>query len=188
MTVVIACRNNNHTIIAADSAVVAGEIKYSPPTNFSKLVKFKHFIVGFAGSCTAYTVLTDLSRDGNYCKRVYMKMRSIEDAKKFSEDFYAKLKDTLEISPGTPTNKEDDNCYVDLLIAAKTGLWECDPFMCIIEHSTFVTIGSGADLAYGAISALYKPTGDLWETVQKAMFITCQRHIECGQPFNIMEL
>lgn len=193
MTIVVAARTETKTVIAADTLVIDRDNKCKIK-GFSKLVKFKHFVVGFAGSGSAFTALQNLSTDGNYCKRLYLKMQNIKDVKKFVKDFYLELKEILDWSPGSSSGKEDEGAAVYLLIASSSGIWGADPYLCVVEYDTFACIGSGMDIATGAMSVLYPYTelntesDYLVRIVEKAIMITCDNSTQCGLPLDIMEI
>lgn len=183
MTVVIAAKCEDYTVIAADTLISDG-LNRASFKDFTKLVKFKNFVVGFAGSCTALIGLRELQSDGNYCKRSHMKMKTTMDALAFARDYYSKLRELFDLSPGSPTSKSDEGTYVDILIASSDGIWECDPYLCLVEHEQFACIGSGTDIALGAMKALYTSM-DKEDAVTKAIEITCDIHAQCGLPMHL---
>lgn len=190
MTVVIGSIWGNKSIIAADSLVTSGDCKVNNLKNFSKLIRFNNWAVGFAGDCSVFQILSEMSRDKVYLKHVHMRMRNIDDAAIFVKEVCSRLKTTIDCSPAFHKDK-DDEFLVEMLIVTKTSIYEADSYMFISECTRFSTIGCGGDIALGAMSALYKNIKDeeeLLKVVEESVNITCKNSTQCGGPLSIIVL
>lgn len=192
MTVVVAAVFGNKGVISADSLVVSGSKKIKKLKNFSKLIEFPHFILGFGGDCSIHPVLRDFLDDKDYLKLPHMRMRNQKDALEFSKSVFEMLSGNLECSPAFD-REEDAADLAELVILTKKGkIFHLDAYMGVEEHEDFCVVGSGEDLAKGAIEMAYtkflKKPEELKQLVEAACFIACENNVNCGGDVITFEL
>lgn len=133
---------------------------------------------------------------GPYLRRAHMRMRDQKDALKFSKDVFEMLSGNLECSPAFTKEKDSDfdasDVAAEMVILANNGaIYNLDAFMAVSEYNTFCTIGSGGDVATGAMRVLYDQltvSESLKSVVDRACQIACEETLSCGGDLVTIEL
>lgn len=190
MTIVVAAIYGSKAIIAADTLIVSGEQKVKNLKNFSKIIKFPHFVVGFAGDCSIFPVLHEYANNGSYLRRKHMKMKTLNDATKFYKDIYEGLKANIECSPSFDKEKDGEE-LAEIIILTKTSIFKANSYMFVSEYTNYTTTGAGEDLATGVLAHAYKrlkSEEELKTLVEEAVIIACEHNSYCALPMQLVEL
>lgn len=144
-----------------------------------KLSKFPNFVVGSAGPTMTDTLLNTLRG----CKEPFMKMNTIQDAFAFYKALF-ELWSELELD----TSKE-----VEILVATKSKIFLITEGS-VDEIEESICIGSGQELALGALNALIRTSDDYdlgmstKEIVELAIDATSESSLYCGKGMDVYEL
>ncbi len=188
MTICITARYGNKAYMASDGLIVASDRKIRNLKNCTKILKFKHCLVSYAGGCSMFTILQELSQDETFCKRKFMKMKDLKDMSRFAKEVYTRLKDNVECNP---YYDEDDDSSSQMLVLTKDSIYSCSSYMDVLEHNNYEAIGSGEDLAMGALAVLFDQITneeDLKPLIERTIKIVCELSNGCGLPMFIYEI
>lgn len=174
MSTIVAVKKNGKACIAADTLTTFGEIKQSSEYDLTheKIHLYKDNYFGIVGSAAHHMVIKsilenhgeELSFNSHF--NVFESFRKLHPILK--DDYYLNPKD------------EDDDPYessrIDTLIVNSQGIFAVYSLREVFEYSKFWAIGSGGDIALGAMHAIYDREDDV-ETIAKIA-------IEAGATFN----
>jgi ATP-dependent protease HslVU (ClpYQ) peptidase subunit len=188
LTVVLAIKAANKVVIASDSLTTLDDRKLKNVINDPKLFKFTNFIVGIAGTGPIGDVLEEI-RATDYSEEDYNwvdhEIHNKGDVTIFFESFLQKFKEKFSDYSG------DEDEKPEFLIITKSKIFLVLGESSVFEIKNFWSIGSGGDLALGALSALYediKTQKKLYEVAKTAVDISCKYSKTCEGPFYIESL
>jgi ATP-dependent protease HslVU (ClpYQ) peptidase subunit len=181
MTIVVAAIKDGKGAMCADTLIVS-DTKKIKSMNFSKIVKFPKFYIGYSGYLAIFPILKELALNETLLKRKYMGMKTQEDALIFSKNVYELLSESVR------TDKKDVLEGTQLIILNKYGsIFLIDSYNTVEEREDFAATGSGEAYALGAMNVLYE-TEDVREVVKKAVVVACDYDTGCGLPLHLVEM
>jgi ATP-dependent protease HslVU (ClpYQ) peptidase subunit len=157
MTTIAVVRKNGYAAIAADTLTKWGTGKESAAyvANNSKLVRIGDNCLGAAGTATFKLILRDYFAQAG----VPARFDSTINIFKTWQAFHAALKERYYL---VAVNEKDDSLEsskFDVLIANPRGIFGVGAHRTVQEYRKFYAIGSGTDLALGAMYAAYDRPG-----------------------------
>ncbi len=174
MSTIVAVKKNSKVCIAADTLTTFGEIKQSSEYDLTheKIHLYKNNYFGIVGSAAHHMVIKsilenhgeELSFKSHF--EVFESFRKLHPILK--EDYYL-----------NPKDEEDDpyeSSRIDTLIVNPHGIFAVYSLREVFEYSKFWALGSGGDIALGAMYAIYDQEDDV-ENIAKI-------GIEAGATFN----
>lgn len=153
MTTIAVVRKNGYAAIAADTLTKWGSGKESAAyvANNVKIVKAGDSYLGASGNATFKLILRDYFGKGG----VRARFDSTINLFKTWQSFHAALKEQYYL---VTVNEKDDSIEsskFDVLIANPHGIFGVGAHRAVQEYRKFYAIGSGTDLALGAMFAAY---------------------------------
>lgn len=154
MSTIVAVKKNNKACIAADTLTTFGEIKQSSEFDIThdKIFAYKDNYFGIVGSAAHHTVMRSaLEKHGDGLSfttqlEIFESFRTLHPILK--DEYYLNPKD------------EDDDPYessrIDTLVVNPNGIFAVYSLREVFEYSKFWSVGSGADIALGAMFARYE--------------------------------
>jgi len=174
MSTVVAVKKNGIACIAADTLTTFGELKQSCEFDktHDKIHQYKDSYFGIVGSAAHHAVVYSILEKHGEELRFDSQISIFESFRKLhpilKEEYYLNPKD------------EDDDPYessrIDTLIVSPHGIFAVYALREVFEYSRFWAVGSGGDIALGAMYALY-------ERLDKAEEIA-KIGVEAGATFN----
>jgi ATP-dependent protease HslVU (ClpYQ) peptidase subunit len=157
MTTIAVVRKNGYCAIAADTLTKWGSGKESAAyvANNTKIVKVGENFLGAAGTATFKLILRDYFAQAG----VPARFDSSINIFKTWQAFHAALKDRYYL---VSVNEKDDSLEsskFDVLIANPRGIFGVGAHRTVQEYRKFYAVGSGTDLALGAMYAAYDRPG-----------------------------
>ncbi len=157
MTTIAVVRKNGYAAIAADTLTKWGTGKESAAyvANNSKIVRVGDNHLGAAGTATFKLILRDYFGQAG----VPARFDSTINIFKTWQAFHAVLKERYYL---VAVNEKDDSLEsskFDVLIANPRGIFGVGAHRTVQEYRKFYAIGSGTDLALGAMYAAYDRPG-----------------------------
>ena len=157
MTTIAVVRKNGHAAIAADTLTKWGTGKESAAyvANNSKIVRVGDNHLGAAGNATFKLILRDYFTQAG----VPARFDSTINIFKTWQAFHSALKERYYL---VAVNEKDDSLEsskFDVLIANPRGIFGVGAHRTVQEYRKFYAIGSGTDLALGAMYAAYDRPG-----------------------------
>jgi len=153
MTTIAVVRKNGYAAVAADTLTKWGSGKESAAyvANNTKIVKIGDNYLGAAGTATFKLILRDyFSQSG-----VPARFDSTLNLFRTWQAFHAALKERYYL---VAVNEKDDtleSSKFDVLVANPKGIFGVGAHRTVQEYRKFYAIGSGTDLALGAMYAAY---------------------------------
>jgi ATP-dependent protease HslVU (ClpYQ) peptidase subunit len=153
MTTVAVVRKSGYAAIAADTLTKWGSGKESAAyvANNVKIVRVGETYLAATGSATFKLILRDyFSQPG-----VPARFGSTLDIFKTWQAFHVALKERYFLATVTDKDDELESSKFDVLIASPHGIFGVGAHRTVQEYRKFYAIGSGTDLALGAMYACY---------------------------------
>jgi ATP-dependent protease HslVU (ClpYQ) peptidase subunit len=153
MTTIAVVKKNGRTAIAADTLTKWGTGKESAAyiANNNKIVRAGDTYVGASGSATFKTILHD------YFARPKTKARFDSTIQIFRtwQAFHAVLKNDYFLVTGSDKDDSLESSRFDVLLANPHGIFGVGAHRTVQEYVKFYAIGSGTDVALGAMYGVY---------------------------------
>ncbi len=153
MTTIAVVKKNGRTAIAADTLTKWGTGKESAAyvANNHKIVKAGDSYIGACGSATFKIIMQD------YFSRAKTRARFDSSLNIFRtwQKFHSVLKDEYFLVAGGDKDDSLESSRFDVLIANPHGIFGVGAHRTVQEYVKFYAIGSGTDLALGAMYGVY---------------------------------
>lgn len=157
MTTIAVVKKNGVAAIASDTLTKWGSGKESAAyiANNSKIVHCGDTFIGGAGSATFKFIMRD------YFTRPRVKPRfdSTINIFKTWQAFHAALKERYFLLAATDKDESLESSRFDALLANPNGIFGVGAHRTVQEYVKFYAIGSGTDLALGAMFGIYDDPG-----------------------------
>ncbi|MCB9668214.1 MAG: MFS transporter [Alphaproteobacteria bacterium] len=182
MSVVTGVRKGSVAAIAADTLYTMGDRprRYGFFRDTSKLVALPHGgFVGVVGSTTNLMVMRSLVRE--HPKK--LKLTSIDTIFRSLLDLQPILEERYRVRIDEDDDEQPyDSNQLELLVVNPHGIFHLLTYREVIEVDRFWAIGSGADVALGAMHALYDRIDDPLEIARAGALAAAELEITCGPP------
>lgn len=181
MTTVTVVRKGGYAAIAADTLTKWGSGKESATyvANNDKIVRVGSSFLAASGSATFKTIMHD------YFSRPRVSARFDDPMTIFRtwQQFHAVLKQNYFLNPGTDKDDSLESTRFDVLIANAHGIFGVGAHRTVQEYVKFYAIGSGTDLALGALYAAYDdPARDALDLARLAVEAAAEFDDATGLP------
>ncbi len=153
MSTVVAVKKNGKACIAADTLTTFGDVKQSCEFDqtHDKIYAYKDNFFGIVGSAAHHIVMQSVLEKHGEELDFSSQLSIFESFRKL----HPILKDEYYLNP----KDEDDDPYessrIDTLIVNSSGIFAVFSLREVFEYSKFWAIGSGGDVALGAMYASY---------------------------------
>lgn len=186
MSVIVAIRKNNQTVIASDGLSSVGSMNLHADNlvNSSKLVKLKNCVIGIAGWSALQDIVIHLSDK----KPKLFDFETREQLFDKTLQIHEELTDTYHINTTEDSEQPVDSSQIHMLIANKNSIFEVESYRTVVEYNKFFAIGSGARFALGAIHALYDRLEDPEEIARVGVEAACYYSDSCDFPIYLENL
>ncbi len=174
MSTIVAVNKNGKACIAADTLTTFGELKQSSEFDktHDKIHQYKGNYFGIVGSAAHHTVVYSILEKYGEDLKFNSQLAIFESFRKLhpilKEDYYL-----------NPKDEEDDpyeSSRIDTLIVNPHGIFAVYALREVFEYSRFWAVGSGGDIALGAMFAIYDRLDDAEEIAKTG--------VEAGATFN----
>ena len=152
MTTLVAVRKHDQIVIAADSLTTFGDVRLDADhdRSYDKILRHRDSYIGLCGSAAHQLVFESLLKQHPDCD-LGSKLAIFETMRKF----HPILKDQHYLNP----KEEDDDPYestqITALVANAAGIFGVYSMREVFEYTKYWAIGSGKEVALGAMYALY---------------------------------
>jgi ATP-dependent protease HslVU (ClpYQ) peptidase subunit len=152
MTTLVAVRKHDQIAIAADSLTTFGDIRLPSQfdRSYDKIVRFRGSYLGICGSAAHQLVFESLlgaTPDADFSSR----MAIFETLRRL----HPLLKDQHFLNPKEEEEDPYESTQITALIANANGIFGVYSMREVFEYTQFWAVGSGKDVALGAMHALY---------------------------------
>jgi ATP-dependent protease HslVU (ClpYQ) peptidase subunit len=153
MTTIAVVRKGGYTAIAADTLTKWGSGKESAAyvSNNDKIVQVGSTYLAASGSATFKMIMRDYFARPRVAPRFEDPMAIFQTWQRF----HIALKEKYFLVAGTDKDESIESTRFDVLLANPHGIFGIGAHRTVQEYSKFYAIGSGTDLALGALYAAY---------------------------------
>lgn len=174
MSTIVAVKKNGKACIAADTLTTFGDVKQSSEFDdtHDKIYLYKDNYFGIVGSAAHHIVFQSLlKKHGDK-----LNFSSQLDIFESFRNLHPILKDEYYLNPKDEEDDPYESSRIDTLIVNPHGIFAVYALREVFEYSRFWAVGSGGDIALGAMYALY----DRLECSEEI----AKNGIEAGATFN----
>jgi len=174
MSTIVAVQKNGRACIAADTLTTFGDVKQSSEfdNTHDKVYQFKDNYFGIVGSAAHHIVIQSLLKKHGE----ELNFTSQLDIFESFRILHPILKDEYYLNPKDEEDDPYESSRIDTLIVNPHGIFAVYALREVFEYSRFWAVGSGGDIALGAMYALY----DRLESAEEI----AKNGIEAGATFN----
>ncbi|MEO7726308.1 MAG: MFS transporter [Burkholderiales bacterium] len=153
MTTIAVVKKNGRTAIAADTLTKWGTGKESAAyiVNHDKIVAAGDTFIGASGSATFKTIMRDYFTQA----RTKPRFDSTINIFRTWQAFHAALKDRYFLVTASDKDDSLESSRFDVLLANPHGIFGVGAHRTVQEYVRFYAIGSGTDVALGAMYGVY---------------------------------
>ena len=180
MSTIVAVKKNNKICIAADTLTTFGDIRQSSNHDLTseKILKHENNYIGIVGSAAHHLVLKhifeneDTSINFDSALNVYQTFLELHPILK--QQYFLNPKD------------DDDDAYessrIDALIVNKKGIFGIYSLREVFEYKDYWAVGAGAEIALGALYAMYQVEEDAEKIAACAIEASAEFHTSSSMP------
>lgn len=188
MSIVCAVKKDQQIAIAADTQCSIGSIKATAKqlVNSSKLLKINDSFMGIVGWQAIANVIEHLS----VFKADMFKFSHRIEIQSTLLELHNVMKDEYFIETSESRNQPVESNHLDAIIINQTGLYEIGSYKEINEFKQYWAIGSGRELALGAMHAVYTRDLSAQEIAEAGANAAAEFDCSCGFPVqsHVMQL
>ncbi len=139
-----------------DAVAMAGDYLCSSSEDLSvytgppKTIDGVGYSIAIAGSLRVAPFIRKVLKN----KKPYTKFRNIDDVTDFVDDLEECISERLNLIHGSSEETDFISYPFELMLISSNGLWVVESDLAVYEYTRFAAIGSGADVARGALEAL----------------------------------
>jgi len=180
MSTIVAVQKNNKICIAADTLTTFGDIRQSNEYDLTseKILKHEENYIGIVGSAAHHLVMQHVLEKES---EIICLDSQLAVYKTFL-DLHPILKDQYFLN----AKDEDDDAYessrIDALIANKHGIFGVYSLREVFQYKNFWAVGAGAEIALGALYAMYKYEDDAEKIACCAIEASAEFHTSSALP------
>ena len=152
MTTLVAVRKHDQIAIAADSLTTFGDVRLASmhDRSFDKIVAYRGNYIGLCGSAAHQLVFESLLANGSDFD-FGSRLSIFETLRKL----HPILKDQHFLNPKEEEDDPYESTQITALIANQNGIFGVYSMREVFEYTQFWAVGSGKEVALGAMWALY---------------------------------
>ncbi|MDH4180405.1 MAG: MFS transporter [Betaproteobacteria bacterium] len=152
MTTLVAVRKHDQIVIAADSLTTFGDIRLGAQhdASYDKIVRHRDNYIGLCGSAAHQLVFESLLKRHPECD-FGSRLAIFETMRKF----HPILKEQHYLNPKEEEDDPYESTQITALVANPQGIFGVYSMREVFEYTSFWAVGSGKEVALGAMHALY---------------------------------
>ncbi|MFT5115394.1 MAG: ATP-dependent HslUV protease subunit HslV [Parasphingorhabdus sp.] len=182
MTVICAAIKNGVAAISSDTQTNFGSTIASAKhkKNSNKLFSVNGSVLGFTGWCAMADALEHMI----LTERKLFQLKSRMQIFTTFLELHAKLKKEYFVETKDGEEQPVESSQIDALIVNKHGLFEISGYREVSEYLTYWSIGSGRNVALGAMHALYSEKKTAKQIAEAGVRAAAEFDDGCGLPLN----
>ena len=180
MSTIVAVKKNRKICIAADTLTTFGDIRQSHNHDLTseKILSYRDNFIGIVGSAAHHIVFKHILEK----EEIALRFDSAFNIYQTFLGLHPILKQQYFLNP----KDEDDDAYessrIDALIINKKGIFGVYSLREVFEYKHFWAIGAGAEVALGALYAMYKVEQDSEKIAGCAIEASAEFHTSSAMP------
>jgi len=186
MTTIVVVRKGRTAVIAADTLAKYGETREAAAyvANHDKLVQVDDAVLGPTGPASAQLVLRSYF-DGEGARRDFATTQGIFET---FTDLMGALKDDYFLIPKEDERDPYESLQMETLVASPAGIFGVYPLRSVQEYTRFYAFGSGAELALGAMHAVYDGAEDPEEIARRGLDAAAEFDDSTAGPYTVLRV
>ncbi|NND61220.1 MAG: MFS transporter [Gammaproteobacteria bacterium] len=186
MSIIVVVRKHDKAVIAADTMQSDDSLQLRAPyvRNHEKIVRFNDTLVGLAGWAAAQDIFESVVRHHTDKLDFGSRAAIFETAR----NLHKLMKDDYHIDTQEEKDQPVESSQLAMLIANPGGIFEIDSYRTVSEYARFWALGSGRNLALGAMFSAYDQTDDAAAIARRGVEAACEFDDGCGMPMNLYEV
>ncbi len=186
MTVIVAVRNATKAVIAADTQETQGELFASGANRVDceKIQAFDQAYIGLAGSATHHRVFQSLRAyhkerlDFTHGMAIFDTLCGLQEI--LEEEYYL-LREEKDEDDSQPYGSN----HLSGMVINPAGIFQIESYREVTEYGQYWAVGSGAEIALGALHVLYEMLDDPVEIARRAAAAACDLVVSCSEPIHL---
>lgn len=180
MSTIVAIVKNGKACIAADTLTTFGDIRQSNEYDRTseKILQYKDSYVGIVGCAAHHLVMKHVFEREDSA----IKLNSAFDVYKTFLALHPVLKQEYYLNPKDDDEDAYESSRIDALILNKQGIFGVYSLREVFEYKKYWAIGAGAEIALGALYAMYDRTDDVELMAQTAIEASAEFHTSSALP------
>lgn len=180
MSTIVAVKKNHKICIAADTLTTFGDIRQSHNHDLTseKILSYQDNFIGIVGSAAHHMVLKHVLENA----QIPLRFDSAFNIYQTFLGLHPVLKQQYFLNP----KEQDDDAYessrIDALMVNKKGIFGVYSLREVFEYKHFWAIGAGAEIALGALYAMYKVEQDVEKIAGCAIEASAEFHTSSAMP------
>lgn len=186
MTTIVVVRKGGTAVIAADTLAKYGETREAAAyvANHDKLVQVGDAILGPTGPASAQLVLRSYF-DGEEARQDFASPQGIFET---FTDLMGALKDDYFLIPKEDERDPYESLQMETLVASPAGIFGVYPLRSVQEYTRYYAFGSGAELALGAMHAVYDGAEDPEEVARRGLDAAAEFDDSTDGPYTVRRI
>jgi len=186
MSIISAALKNGVIAISCDTQSNFGSINVSAKhmKNSNKLYSVNSSIIGIVG----WHAISDMVEHLITHEKKLFQLNSRMDIFSTLIKLHEKMKDDYFIETKEDEDQPVESSQLDALIVNKQGIFEISSYREVNEYKTFWAIGSGRQMALGAMHALYETKATAKQIAEAGVKAAAEYDENCGLPLKTRTL
>jgi len=186
MSVLVVVRKNGRAVIGADTAESSGDLLLSAEyvVNSSKLLSCEGGWLGLAGWSATQAIIESVLRRPDHGLDFSNRGAIFESARKL----HTLMKSDYFMDPQEDKEQPVESSQISALICNANGIYELESYRSVAEYQRFWAIGSGRNLAIGAMHAMWPLSGDPVAIAEAGLRAACQFDDGCALPIELQAI
>ncbi len=186
MSTIVAVRKGNRACIAADSLTSYGDTRQSSKyeVSYDKIHRFGGNYIGIVGSAAHHIVLQSVLKDKLEAYRLDSLTAIFESFRKL----HPVLKEKYFLNPKDDDDDPYESTRIDALIANSHGIFGIYSLREVFEYTRFWAIGSGSEIALGAMYATYERLDSIEDIARIAVEASAEFNSSTALPMSLYNL
>ena len=182
MSTIVAVAKNGKACIAADSLTTFGDIRQSSEYDQTseKILKHGESYIGIVG-CAAHHLVVQHAFEREAAN---IKLHSAYDIYQTFLSLHPVLKQDYYLNPKDDDEDAYESSRIDALIVNKHGIFGVYSLREVFEYKKFWAVGAGAEVALGALYAMYDQTDDIEKIAETAIAASAEFHTSSALPLS----
>lgn len=181
MSTIVVVKKNGQTVIAADTLTSSGSLKMAAPykSESSKILKFEDNFLGFVGYAAHKNVFASIIEKHPGLLKFHSARHIFETCLKL----HPILKNEYFLNDSEHERDPYESSQMDFLIANPHGIFAVSSYRDVFEHEQFWAMGSGREIALGAMYQAYDELPTAREIAVAGVIAACEFDEASGLPY-----
>lgn len=186
MSVLVVVKKNGRAVIGADTAESSDDLMLSAEyvVNSSKLLNYGNGWLGLAGWSATQAIIESVLRRPDHDLDFGDRSAIFESARKL----HGMMKNEYFVDPQEDKDQPVESSQVSALICNANGIYELESYRSVAEYQRFWAIGSGRNLAIGAMHAMWPLSRDPVAIAEAGLRAACEFDDGCALPIEIRSI